>query len=73
MNKKMSSTKYSAKEIKDFYWYYKLSHGYAKDIFLSDEENKQRLRKKKKDGICFDYYFNNIFPQEKKNEKIYMD
>ena len=48
MNKKMNSTKYSAKEIKDFYWDYKFSHGYAKDIFLSKEENKQRLINKKR-------------------------
>ena len=67
----MSSTKYSANEIKDFYWEYKFSHGYTKDVFLSKEENKQRLRNKKKDGICFQYYFNNIFPQENKNVKKY--
>ena len=44
MNKKMNSTKYSETEIKDFYWDYKFSHGYSKDIFPSDEENNQRLR-----------------------------
>ena len=69
MNKKMNSKKYSAKEIKDIYWEYKYSHGYAKSIFLSKEENKQRLRNKKKDGICFEYYYKNIFPQKNKNEK----
>ena len=44
----MKSTTYSAKLIKDFYWGYKFTHGYTKDVFLSDEENKQRLRNKKR-------------------------
>ena len=69
--KKIKSTKYSAKQIALFYHDYLFSHNYSKDIFLSDEENKKRKRNKKRDGICFDYYYKNICPQENKNEGIY--
>ena len=43
----MKSAKYSTKQIKEFYWNYKFTHGCTKDVFLSDEENKKRLRNKK--------------------------
>ena len=71
MNKKMNSTKYSAKQILDFYIASLLSHNYSKDIFLSEEENKERKRNKKKDGINFEYYCKNIFSEENKNDSIY--
>ena len=67
----MNSTKYSAKQILDFYIASLFSHNYSKDIFLSEEENKERKRNKKKDGINFEYYCKNIFSEENKNESIY--
>ena len=46
----MNSTKYSAKQILDFYIAYLFSHNYSEGIFLSEKENKERKRNKKKDG-----------------------
>ena len=44
MNKKMNSTKYSAKQILYFYIAYLFSHNYSKNIFLK----KKKINKKKK-------------------------